>query len=78
MRKIVIACVAMGVLALPAHAQQRGAERGPTPAEIQKQRDAAELDQKYKAAIKSQQSAQTTSKKDPWANMRGPADGQKR
>ena len=75
MRKLVMAFVAMTVLALPAHAQRRGADQGPTPEEIQKKRDAAELDQKYNAAIRVQQSAQTNAKKDPWANMRGPADG---
>lgn len=81
MRKLVIAFVALSVLALPAHAQRRSsADQGPTPEEIQKKRDAAELDQKYKAAMKqSKSSAQTSTgapaKKDPWANMRGPADG---
>ena len=75
MRRLVIAFVAMGVLALPAHAQRRVPNQGPTPAEIQKQRDAAELDQKYKAAIKTRSEQTTNSKKDPWANMRGPADG---
>jgi hypothetical protein len=75
MRKLVIALFAVSVLALPAHAQaRRGASQGPTPEEIQKQRDNAELDLKYKAAIKQQSSAQTT-KKDPWANMRGTPDG---
>ena len=75
MRKLVIAFVAVSVLALPAHAQRRGADQGPTPEEIQRKRDAAELDQKYKAAIKVQSATQTNTKKDPWANMRGPADG---
>lgn len=75
MRKLVIALVATSVLALPAHAQRGGADQGPTPEEIQKKRDAADLDQKYKAAIKAQKSEQTNSKKDPWANMRGSGDG---
>ena len=75
MRKLVIAFVAMGILALPAHAQRRVPGQGPTPEQIQKQRDAAELDQKYKAAIKTRSEQTTNSKKDPWANMRGPADG---
>jgi Flp pilus assembly protein TadD len=75
MRKLVIAFVAASVLALPAHAQRRGADQGPTPEEIQKKRDAAELDQKYKAAIKVQSATQTNTKKDPWANMRGSSDG---
>ncbi|HXD46419.1 MAG TPA: hypothetical protein VN655_14930 [Pseudolabrys sp.] len=74
MRKLVIALAAASVLALPAHAQRRGADQGPTAEEISKKRDAADLDQKYKAAIKQTQDAQNA-KKDPWANMRGPSDG---
>ena len=74
MRKVILAMTALGVLALPAHAQRSGAGQGPTPEEIQKKRDAADLDQKYKAAIKQTQDAQSA-KKDPWANMRGPSDG---
>lgn len=76
MRKLVIACVAISVLALPAHAQRRGAPQEPSPEELARKRDAAELDQKYKAAIKAQSDAQSA-KKDPWANMRAPADGKK-
>jgi hypothetical protein len=65
----------VSVLALPAHAQsRRGGGREPTAEEIQKRREAAEIDQKYKAALKQQSAAQAT-KKDPWANMRGPAEG---
>jgi len=76
MRKLVLAMVAMSVLTLQAHAQQRGADQGPTPEEIEKKRNAADLDRKYKAAIKNSKSnTEATSKKDPWANMRGPADG---
>ena len=75
MRKLVIALVAMGVLALPAQAQRRVPGQGPTEAQIQKKRDAAELEQKYKAAIKTQPAQTVNSKKDPWANMRGPTDG---
>jgi hypothetical protein len=69
-----IALSALAILAVPAHAQGRGGGQGPTPEEIQKKRDAADLDQKYKAAIKQTQDAQNA-KKDPWANMRGPSDG---
>ena len=35
MRKLVIAFVALSILALPAHAQRRGADQGPTPEEVQ-------------------------------------------
>lgn len=78
MRKLVIAFVAAGILALPAHAQRRGADQGPTPEEILKKRDAADLDQKYNAAIKRTQSDAQASKKDPWANMRGTADAKQK
>jgi Flp pilus assembly protein TadD len=75
MRKVILAMAALCVLAIPAHAQRRGADQGPSPEEIQKKRDAADLDQKYKAAIKQTQSdTQSAAKKDPWANMRGPSD----
>ena len=77
MRKLVIACVALSVLTFQAQAQQRGTEQGPTPEELQKKREAAELDQKYKASLKAQSNAQST-QKDPWANMRGPADGKQK
>lgn len=73
MRKLVIALVGVSILALPAQAQRRGKE--PTAAEIQKQRDAADLDQKYKAALQRTKSDAATTRKDPWANMRGGADG---
>jgi len=76
MRRLVIAFVAISVLALPAHAQRRGASQEPSPEELARKRDAAELDQKYKAAIKAQSDAHSA-KKDPWANMRAPADGKK-
>ncbi|HEY5280652.1 MAG TPA: hypothetical protein VIJ67_12950 [Pseudolabrys sp.] len=81
MRKLVTAVMALNVVALtivvlPVHAQGRGGDKAPTAEEIEKKRDAADLDQKYKAALKQTQSdAQTTAKKDPWANMRGPAAG---
>jgi hypothetical protein len=82
MRNLVTAVLALNLLALtivvlPAHAQKRGGgAKEPTAEEIEKKRDAADLDQKYKAALKQTQSnVQTTAKKDPWANMRGPATG---
>ena len=78
MRKLVIALVAAGILALPAQAQKRGAEQGPTPEEILKKRDAADLDQQYNTTIKRTQSDVQASKKDPWANMRGSADAKQK
>jgi hypothetical protein len=70
MRKLVIGLIGLSILALPAHAQRRGKE--PSAEEIQKQRDAAELDQKYKAALQRTKSdAAATQRKDPWADVRG-------
>ena len=74
MRKLVIGLIGLSILALPAQAQRRGKE--PTAAEIQKQRDAAELDQKYKAALQRTKSdAAATTRKDPWADVRGVSNG---
>lgn len=59
----------------PAHAQQ--ANQGPTPEELEKKRTNADMDRKYKAALKrAGADTQATAKKDPWANMRAPASGQ--
>jgi hypothetical protein len=75
MRKLALGLVGLSILALPAHAQ-RG-PKGPTPQEIEKKREAAEVDRQYKAALQRTGSeAQATAKKDPWANMRAPANGQ--
>jgi hypothetical protein len=79
MRRLVIGLVALAILALPAHAQRHG-QAGPTPEEIEKKREAADLDRQYKAALqRSQAETKTTSgRKDPWANMRAPADNSAR
>ena len=74
MRKLVIGLIGLSILTLPAQAQQRG--KDPTPAEIQKQRDAAELDRKYKAALEQTKSdAAAMPRKDPWADVRGTSNG---
>ena len=75
MRKLLIALMGLTMLALPAHAQRRGGQQGPTPEEIEKRRNEIALDQQYKAALQQSQSPSqtTTAKKDPWANMRAPA-----
>lgn len=75
MLRLVFGVVALSILALPVHAQRRGP--GPTPEEIEKKREAADLDRQYKAALQqtqSQSSTQAATHKDPWANMRAPAD----
>jgi len=72
MRKLVIGLIGLSILALPAQAQRRGKEASPD--EIQKQREAADLDQKYKAALQHTKSdAATAPRKDPWADIRGGA-----
>lgn len=72
MKKLTIGLFALALLAVPAHAQRRGAaNEPPSPEEMQKKRDQAELDQQYKDALKRSNSESTPAKVDPWANMRG-------
>jgi hypothetical protein len=81
MRKLVIGLMGLSILVLPvllppAHAQRGG--QGPTPEELEKKRTNAEMDRKYKAALKGAgEETQAAAKKDPWANMRAPTSGSK-
>lgn len=72
MKKFTIGLFVLALLAVPAQAQRRGGggNAQPTPEEMQQKREAAQLDQQYKDALKrTTTDAQT--KVDPWANMRG-------
>lgn len=70
MKKIAIGLLMLGVLAGPALAQ-KGAQQ-PSPEDIQRKRDAAELDQQYKETLRRSNSGVTTpARVDPWAKMRG-------
>ena len=76
MRRLIASLFALAVLTAPAFAQGRKAPqaaRPPTAEELQKQREAAEIERRYKATIKAMPAA-TATNKDPWALVRG-ADG---
>lgn len=81
MRKLIIGLFALAVLAVPAQAQaqRRGnAAEPPSPEEIQKKRDQAELDHQYKNALKRTSSDNAAATRvDPWANMRGANDAKR-
>lgn len=73
MRRLTISLLALAVLAAPALAQGRRTPqtpRQPTAEEIQKQREAAEIERRYKATIKATPDKASASK-DPWALVRG-------
>lgn len=72
MKKLTIGLFVLALLAVPAHAQRRGGGgEPPSPEEMEKKRDQAELDKQYKAALKRSNSDSSSAKVDPWANMRG-------
>jgi hypothetical protein len=78
MRRLTLALLAFTLLSGPAFAQiGRQSTRQPTAEEIQKKKDAAEIERRYKATIKATP-APTTAPRDPWANVRGvdPKSGQ--
>lgn len=71
MRRLTISLLALAVLTAPSFAQsRRQGPRQPTAAEIQKEKDAAEIDRRYKATIKATPVAPAKNK-DPWAIVRG-------
>jgi len=71
MRRLIVSMLALAVLAGPAFAQgRRQASHQPTAAEIQKKKDAAEIERRYKATIKATP-AVTSKTNDPWAIVRG-------
>jgi hypothetical protein len=79
MKKLTIGLFVLALLAVPAQAQRRGAAAAPpTPEELQKKREAAELDQQYKDALRRGNNDSAQTKVDPWANMRGGANEPKR
>jgi len=74
MRRLTISSLlTLAVLTTSALAQGHrtpSAPRQPTAEEIQKQRDAAEIERRYKATIKTTP-APAAANKDPWALVRG-------
>jgi len=76
MRKLVASAVALAILTLPAFAQKKEDE----PLEIierDKQKQAEELDKKYKRMMERNRKDADAPKTDPWATMRGPNDGKR-
>jgi hypothetical protein len=67
MRKIVFAALFLACMAGTAYAQQQQQQ---DPEDMAKARDAAEIDKKYKAILELTDKG-TTTKVDPWRNMRG-------
>jgi hypothetical protein len=71
MRRLTVSLLALAVLTAPAFAQgRRQAPHQPTAAELQKKKDAAEIERRYKATIKATPAA-ASKNNDPWALVRG-------
>ena len=74
MRILTLALFALALLAGPALAQDRSPSRAPqqlTDQELQKKRDAADIERRYKATIKATPGKAATTNTDPWAIVRG-------
>lgn len=75
MKKLTVGLVLVSLLSVPALAQRRGGAAAPPSAEeMQKKRDAAEVDRQYKDALSRTKSESAPARVDPWANMRGTGD----
>lgn len=77
MRTLTFAVLTLAVLTGPALAQGHRTPSAPrqlTPEEMQKKRDAADIERRYNAAIKATPAPATTNR-DPWAIVRGTSDG---
>jgi hypothetical protein len=73
MRRLTASLLVLTVLAAPALAQSRRPSPGarqPTAEELQKKKDAAEIENQYKATIKATP-AKSATNNDPWALVRG-------
>jgi hypothetical protein len=71
MRRLTVSLLALAVLTGPAFAQSPRQARQPTAADIQKKKDAAEIESRYKATIKATPAATSSKNNDPWALVRG-------
>ncbi len=76
MRKLIVGLFVLAVLAVPAQAQRRGGAGAapPSPDEMEKKREQAELDQQYKNTLKRSTNDSAPVRVDPWANLRGTND----
>jgi hypothetical protein len=71
----VIAAAVLAWPVVPVHAQRDGAPAyEPKPAEIEKKRNAARLDQQYRDALERSTKPAEAVNTDPWQNMRGAGD----
>jgi len=79
MRKILLV-LALIAAAAPAMAQRRHQPTQPSPEELQKRRESAETDAKYKDALKRIKPGEAPAHSDPWSDVRTPpaAKGTKR
>jgi len=69
MRIALVLAFIIACLSAPAHAQKRGRQAPPTPAEIEAKKNAAKIDHDYQAALKKAPEADA-SPYDPWKNIR--------
>jgi hypothetical protein len=69
MRKVLLVLALLAAAAAPAMAQRRQPTQ-PTPEELQKQREAADTDAKYKDALKRIKPGEAPAHSDPWADVR--------
>jgi hypothetical protein len=73
MRRLTASLLVLAVLTTPVLAQSRRTPPGarqPTAEELQKQKEAAEIENQYKATIKATPGKSATNN-DPWALVRG-------
>ena len=79
MKKLFLAAATLAVAAAPALAQTK---KDPEPLEIlerAKKKEAADVDQRYQRTMQFMRKGgeTATTRSDPWANMRAPADGKR-
>jgi len=73
MRRLAVSILLLVMFATPVFAQG-GRARQDTPEEIQRKKDADNVDQQYKSTLKRMKQDDTApARADPWANMRAPA-----
>ena len=76
MKRLGIGAILLAMLAGPAFAQQKMNDNKSPMAleEEQKQRDSVEVDKRYKATMEKTRQNTTTTRVDPWSNIRGADD----
>ena len=74
MKRLGIGAILLAMLAGPAFAQQAKEKSPMALEEEQRQRDRVEVDKRYKATMEKTQQNTTTTRVDPWSNIRGADD----